>query len=337
MSLLHCRPSFLREHPVLEHICQILGKNLDEENVYLLQGVYTDYEIRFDDNTTWFKLDHVIEKDDDHTGFYIELMVNDVGVWNNEYRNETMYHFNDTMYVYGGSGFPDGGKGFMWKTTKCPYHPIDIGVDEPQFEEDWGDGSDLDGIEGIEDGSDSSDMWPHYVMEGATPIQQPVATGGHSSINHQSTGVDKFKQLRQESAIPNARFADDDGSFDVGGDDDDETPEPIVEDSPKFSNTPRAVPSIVPEGITQIRIVALKHNGVLIAFRFKTNVGAFDMRREVAAQYGFGDFKTEKFIALQNVNGMLMSESERKRRVCVPDVSDCKEDCQRLANALFGS
>lgn len=333
MSVLHCRPSFLSRHPVLEDICEILGKNLGEENVYLVQGVYTDYEIRFDDNSTWFKLDHVIEKDDEHTGFYIELMVNNLGVWNNEYRNETMRHFNDTMFVYAGSGFPDGGKGFMWKTTKCPYQAIDVGTDAPQFEEDWGDGSDLEDID--TDESDSSGMWPHYVTEGMTPIETPSqgVPAGQSS-----PGFDKFKSLRQESAIPNPMHADDDGSFDLGDfDDDDETPVPAGVNSSKFSNTPRPVPSIVPDGINQIRIVALKYNGALIAFRFKTNVGAFDMRREVAAKFGFGDFKTEKFIALQNVNGMLMSESERKRHVCVPDVSECKEDCQRLADALFGS
>lgn len=115
-------------------------------------------------------------------------------------------------------------------------------------------------------------------------------------------------------------------------------PEEQIEDSPETSYGGEAAvqPSIVPPGITQIRVVALKYNGSVIAFRFKTDKGAFDMRKTVAAGFGLGEFKTETFITLKSVNGMLMSESEHRKKVCVPDVSDCTEDCAELMRILMG-
>ena len=97
----------------------------------------------------------------------------------------------------------------------------------------------------------------------------------------------------------------------------------------------RRRPCAVPDGITQIRVAALKYNGTVIAFRFKTNLGAFDMSKAVAAGYGLGEFKTETYITLKSVNGMLMSDSEHRKKSCVPDVSDGKEDCDKLMQMLF--
>lgn len=98
----------------------------------------------------------------------------------------------------------------------------------------------------------------------------------------------------------------------------------------------RLTKSIVPDGIREIRVVALKYNGQVIAFRFKTDKGVFDMWKSVAAKYGLGEFKTETFITLESVNGVLMSKSERERRRCVPDISDSPEDCAKLIDRLFG-
>lgn len=92
---------------------------------------------------------------------------------------------------------------------------------------------------------------------------------------------------------------------------------------------------IVNGDITKIRVVALKSDGVVIAYRFKTNLGAFDMRKSTATKYGLGGYKTDKFITLEHVNGLLMSKNELKARVCVPDISECEEDCKKLVNALF--
>lgn len=93
--------------------------------------------------------------------------------------------------------------------------------------------------------------------------------------------------------------------------------------------------SIVPCNIQKIRVVALIYNNEIIAYRFKTDRGAFDMRKSVATKYGLGGFKTEKSIILESVNGLLMSSSEHKAKVCVPDISGCSEDCQRLVDALY--
>lgn len=103
----------------------------------------------------------------------------------------------------------------------------------------------------------------------------------------------------------------------------------------KFSKElAKSVESIVPD-IEQIRVVSLKLDGEVVAFRFKTNVGAFDMRKSVAFKYGLGGFKTEKFINLQSKNGLLLSKSEIENHAIVPDVSECEEDCKKLINALF--
>lgn len=94
---------------------------------------------------------------------------------------------------------------------------------------------------------------------------------------------------------------------------------------------------VVTGQITSIRAVALKYDGKVVAFRLKTNLGSFDISREVATRYGFSDFKTEKFIRLESVNGVLMSESERKNQKFIPDVSDNEADCFKLITALFNS
>ena len=61
----------------------------------------------------------------------------------------------------------------------------------------------------------------------------------------------------------------------------------------------------------------------------------FDVSKAVAARYGLGEFKTETYITLKSVNGMLMSDSEHRKKSCVPDVSDGKEDCDKLMQMLF--
>lgn len=94
---------------------------------------------------------------------------------------------------------------------------------------------------------------------------------------------------------------------------------------------------VVPADIKSIRAVALKYDGKVIAFRFKTDKGAFDMSKEAATRFGLSDLKTEKFIKLESLNGVLMSASEKQKNVFIPDVSENDIDCQRLINALFTS
>ena len=114
-------------------------------------------------------------------------------------------------------------------------------------------------------------------------------------------------------------------------DDAETTDKPTSYDGP----TAQSHNGVVPDGITSIRTVALKHEGKVIAFRFKTDKGSFDMSKETAIQYGLGGFKSEKYIALKSVNGILMSESEMKKNVFIPDVSDNESDCRKLISAIF--
>ena len=279
MTHLRCLTKFLRQDPILEELAIMIAEKLREDEVCVVKGVYTDYEVRFPCNRSWFKLDHIIDYGDNTLSFDIELMVNDEGVWNEQYREVAFNRVSDIVQVYGNSGFPDGKQGFIWSSTRRAAVDIDIGTDD------------------VNDGLDDFDF----------------GDSGQETENATSPLSDQDEsQLSDEEESP--------------------------EDDTRFGNKSlRVQDSIVPRGIQKLRVVSLRYNGDVIAFRFKTDKGAFDMRKQIAAQYGLGGFKTETFIALQNVNGMLMSSSERKRKVCVPDVSDCPEDCQRLMDALFDS
>ena len=105
----------------------------------------------------------------------------------------------------------------------------------------------------------------------------------------------------------------------------------------KFTdNTDESAKSgVVSDGITSVRIVALKYQDRVIAYRFKTNVGAFDMKKAIAEMHGISDMKVETSIKLQSVNGLLMSQKEIDKNVCIPDVSDNEEDCKKLIAALL--
>lgn len=116
---------------------------------------------------------------------------------------------------------------------------------------------------------------------------------------------------------------------------DDDEEEEINQSKSKFSDElAKPQTSIVPD-IKQIRVVSLKIDGDVVGYRFKTDVGAFDMRRSVALSYGLGGFKIEKFITIESINGLFMSKSEMKSHKLIPDVSDCEADCRKLIDALF--
>ncbi|MBO6015989.1 MAG: hypothetical protein J6P60_05320 [Lachnospiraceae bacterium] len=95
-------------------------------------------------------------------------------------------------------------------------------------------------------------------------------------------------------------------------------------------------PPVIDRPIHEIRILSLKYENSTVAFRFKTDIGAFDMRKSVAFHYGLSDLKVTKMVHLESVNGMLMSPSERKAHMFVPDVSENEEDCHKLIDALLG-
>ena len=105
----------------------------------------------------------------------------------------------------------------------------------------------------------------------------------------------------------------------------------------KFSDLPLdgITPSVVPNTVTDISLMAMVFDGKVVAYRFRTDVGCFDITRAKAMEYGVSGFKVEKAIRLERYNGMLVTQSEIKNKRCIPDVSGCDEDCKKLFNALF--
>lgn len=93
--------------------------------------------------------------------------------------------------------------------------------------------------------------------------------------------------------------------------------------------------SIVPPNITSCRVVALVYNDETIAYRFKTNVGSFDMNRAVARKFGLMPDKVKTCIRLQLINGIYMSKGEINSEILVPDISYNKDDCIRLYKLLL--
>lgn len=94
-------------------------------------------------------------------------------------------------------------------------------------------------------------------------------------------------------------------------------------------------PGVVPDGITQVNVAALKHDGEVIAFRFETNHGYFDMDKPTAERWGISEVNVEDVIALHTVNGVLVAKLAPWKNMCIPDVSGCDEDCRKLADALL--
>lgn len=283
----------LAEKPVLKYIAGALGSILKENEVFVLRGTTSDYEVRFGNNYSWFKLDDVYmnEANPSLLNFHLALIVKDSAFWGESFFGTERHKFESFIKRLSDEGFKNSGKTHLWGRTAgrvrdrlIPRCNLDCNLDNWQAEglsipvveqaigEDWGD----------------------------APVESSSAYDLHVS------SFSEEDEIRGPVELPTAQFN-------------------------------KIQQSIVPQEIGQIRVVALKYQNQVIAYRFKTDVGAFDMRRDVAQGYGFGSFKTETFIALESVNGLLMSSSEKRKQVCVPDVSDCQEDCQRLVQALFNA
>lgn len=89
--------------------------------------------------------------------------------------------------------------------------------------------------------------------------------------------------------------------------------------------------------ITSCHIVALRPEGTtdVAGFRFKTNIGSYDIDLKRARELGITNMRVEKYIVVRSVNGLLMSESEVKNRRCITDVSYDEELSLTLYNLLF--
>lgn len=96
------------------------------------------------------------------------------------------------------------------------------------------------------------------------------------------------------------------------------------------------VSSVVPATVSQVRVVALVYEDRIFAYRFKTDVGDFDVTRMAASKYGLAGYKVSKSIRLQQYNGLYATKGEVESGKLIPDVSECDEDCKRLFGVLLG-
>ena len=82
--------------------------------------------------------------------------------------------------------------------------------------------------------------------------------------------------------------------------------------------------------ITKIRLVSLRHEDELVGFRFKTNIGNYDISLEVAKSLGVASYKVSKTINLKDVNGVLMSKKEIETGKLCEDISSNTELVKEL-------
>lgn len=271
MSKCHCSKWLVQNAQGAIDVARIVANQMGHDDVWMTENGHSSYILRFETNTSWFKVENVAELRQDKLSFDLILLSGSDVVWSQDFHKVTLSEFNNTMKHRFENGFPAEGGAFLWTSTACERNPIEM----------------------------ENDCWK--------PTPDPAK------------GV--------ENSCADA------GSDDTNADEEEAT-EYCLDRMPGFYQP--GIVGVVPDGIKKVRVVALKYSGEVIAFRFKTNLGSFDIRREAAARYGLGAFKTETFITLKSVGGLLMSDSERKKGICVPDVSSCREDCDKLMNAVFG-
>ncbi len=133
--------------------------------------------------------------------------------------------------------------------------------------------------------------------------------------------------------------SDDDWNFEDNGlfnsDLNNEQTEKIMAEAEDYEDIKGNSPSIVPDNVSNVQVVALNLDGVTIGYRFLTDCGKFDMTKKKARMYGISGIKVEKMLRLQRKNGLLLSKGEINDHQVIRDISDCDEDCEKLVNALF--
>lgn len=357
-----CRP--------IKRIASCLGIHLKELNGAVRHSkskVNYWYVISFDDNTSWF---HVRWRGVDNfqrLSFDISLISNGSTIWHKNYRGIEFNDFASEIAECATSGFfydDNPNETFDWSTTRCDTQEIDA------VEPDTECAVPVDNQWVIWDGTASGDVKSFTAI--ADQVRYCL---NENTVNVKSSDDGKHCWLTFANKPQFFKLTDDDTrdpdahiftlvlydnvkiwscSLDVN--DMDEFVSKFadcayygfpINDKQRYiwknvavcdtvdDEEEAAVEGVVPDGIQQIRVVALKYNGKVIAFRFKTDKGAFDMSKDVASGYGINALKTDKFIALQNINGLLMSESEKTGKRVIPDVSECEADCRRLMNAIF--
>lgn len=304
--IVHGNKSMIEKFPSIKTMAESLASYLQESEVFVVEGVNTAYELHFSTNSAYFTLDTSGFLEDGSMSINLKMIVMDTVVWAEDWIGLS---WTTWLKRVGESIFQGKAVKFSWSYTAEPLKPVfirdDIAVSSESQESD-----DDDLAKFASYGDDFRKASGEYRVVGREAIEDTIkeqTSGKRESGGFFEAGT-SFADAGEETATPGV-------ADDVG---------------PKRRTT-----SVVPDGIGEIRVVALKYKGQVIAFRFKTDKGVWDMRRGVATQFGLGEFKTETFITLESVNGLLMSRTERERRRCVPDISDSPEDCEKLMRLMF--
>lgn len=103
------------------------------------------------------------------------------------------------------------------------------------------------------------------------------------------------------------------------------------------SSVPQKVQDLIDGEVTSVDVRRLIHNGRTIAYRFKTNLGYYDMSVEAADKYGLseGSVHFDKGILVDLKNGLFLTQREIRERRLVREVSNNEVCCEKLVNAVF--
>ncbi len=100
---------------------------------------------------------------------------------------------------------------------------------------------------------------------------------------------------------------------------------------------PQRVQDLIDGEVTSVDIRRLIYNGRTIAYRFKTNLGYYDMSTEAADKYGLseGSVHFDKGILVDLKNGLFLTQREIREKRLVREVSGSDICCEKLVNAVF--
>lgn len=121
---------------------------------------------------------------------------------------------------------------------------------------------------------------------------------------------DGFDDLTDEADLRESTDADTDESTD------DNTDYTINDEeiSWRAGIYPTVNASVVPSYISSCRVIALVYDNTTIAYRFKTNIGDYDMNSTVARQYGLTSDKVNRCTRLLLINGVYMTKGEKEAK-----------------------
>lgn len=87
--------------------------------------------------------------------------------------------------------------------------------------------------------------------------------------------------------------------------------------------------------LSKVVVSKLMCNDTLVGYRFRTNNGCLDISIEMGTHLGIVPYKICKRVNLQEVDGVLVSNFEKKNHVLFPDISNNEELCRKMLKAVL--